>query len=128
MTETSSQDGIRNVDRRRFLGSSLGAFALTPLIPPSYFQLAGDLSRSLTKAERDGMSPSSVIEELKKGNERFRSGKMVQRDYLAEQKSSAKGQYPAAVFWDAWIRESRPRLFSIRVLATRLSPGWPATL
>jgi len=97
MKPASSQAETGNMDRRQFLGSSLGACALTPLIPPSYFQLAGDLSRSLNKAERDAMSPSSVIEELKKGNERFRSGKTVRRDYLAEQKSSAKGQYPAAV-------------------------------
>jgi carbonic anhydrase len=76
---------------------SLGAFAMTPLLNPTYFQLAGSLSRSLTKEERDGMTPSQVIEELKKGNERFRTGKMVPRDYLAEKKSSAKGQYPAAV-------------------------------
>lgn len=43
------------------------------------------------------MKPAQVIEELKKGNERFRSGKMTTRDYLAEQRASAKGQYPAAV-------------------------------
>jgi carbonic anhydrase len=43
------------------------------------------------------MTPSQVIEELKQGNERFREGKMVPRDYRAEKKSSAKGQYPAAV-------------------------------
>lgn len=97
MNQATSQSGIPNMDRRRFLGSSLGACALTPIVPSSFFQLAGDLSRSLNKAERDAMSPSSVIEELKKGNARFRSGKMIQRDYLAEQKSSAKGQYPAAV-------------------------------
>jgi carbonic anhydrase len=84
-------------NRRRFLNMSLGAFAMTPLLTPTYFQLAGSLSRSLTKEERDGMTPSQVIEELKKGNERFRTGKMVPRDYLAEKKSSAKGQYPAAV-------------------------------
>jgi len=97
MKEASSQAVSRNVDRRQFLGASLGACALTPLIPGSFFQLAGDRSRSLTKAERDGMTPSSVIEQLKKGNERFRTGKMVQRNYLAEQKASAKGQYPAVV-------------------------------
>jgi carbonic anhydrase len=84
-------------NRRRFLNMSLGACAITPLFTPSFFQLAGSLSRSLTKEERDGMTPSQVIEELKKGNERFRTGKMVPRDYLAEKKSSAKGQYPAAV-------------------------------
>jgi carbonic anhydrase len=56
-----------------------------------------DLSRSLTKEERDRMTPSQVIDELKKGNERFRSGKMAPRNYLGEKRSSAAGQYPAAV-------------------------------
>jgi carbonic anhydrase len=43
------------------------------------------------------MTPSEVIAELKKGNERFRAGKMVARDYLVQQQSTAAGQYPAAV-------------------------------
>jgi carbonic anhydrase len=43
------------------------------------------------------MSPDQVIDELKKGNGRFRSGKMTPRDYLAEKRASASGQYPAAV-------------------------------
>ena len=84
-------------NRRRFLNMSFGACAMTPLFSPSFFQLAGSLSRSLSKEERDAMTPTQVLEELKKGNERFRAGKMVARNYLAEQKASAKGQYPAAV-------------------------------
>jgi len=60
-------------------------------------QLAPDMSRSLTKEERDSMTPSQVIDELKKGNERFRDGKMAPRDYRGEKRSSAAGQYPAAV-------------------------------
>jgi len=60
-------------------------------------QMVPDLSRSLTKEERDRMTPSQVIDELKKGNERFRSGKMAPRNYLGEKRSSAAGQYPAAV-------------------------------
>ena len=55
------------------------------------------LSESLTKEQRDGMTPVQVIDELKKGNERFGSGKMAPRNYLAEKRSSAAGQYPAAV-------------------------------
>jgi carbonic anhydrase len=55
------------------------------------------MSGSLTKEQRDSMTPSQVIDELKKGNERFRAGKMAPRDYLAEKRSSAGGQYPAAV-------------------------------
>src|SRR5580693_7611088 len=84
-------------NRRRFLNMSLGACAITPFFTPSFFQLAGSLSRSLTKEERDSMTPSQVIEELKKGNERFRTGKMVPTNYLAQKRSSAAGQYPAAV-------------------------------
>ena len=89
--------GEAGQDRRDFLTSSLRASALAPLIPSSYFQLSASLSRSLTKGERDSMTPARVIDELKKGNERFRTGKMTRRDYLAEQRASAKGQFPAAV-------------------------------
>jgi carbonic anhydrase len=52
---------------------------------------------SLTKEQRDRMSPGQVIEELKKGNERFRAGKRVAHDYLAQKRSTGAGQYPAAV-------------------------------
>jgi carbonic anhydrase len=60
-------------------------------------QLATSMSESLTKEQRDRMTPLQVIDELKKGNERFRTGKMAARDYLAQKRSSAAGQYPAAV-------------------------------
>jgi carbonic anhydrase len=51
----------------------------------------------LSKAQRDKMSPGEIIDAMKKGNERFRSGVRQNRDYLNEQKASASGQYPAAV-------------------------------
>jgi carbonic anhydrase len=60
-------------------------------------QLVPSLSESLTKEQRDSMTPAQVIDELKKGNERFRAQKMATRNYLAEKRSSAAGQYPAAV-------------------------------
>lgn len=85
------------VDRRRFIGAALGAWAISPSLGFLSMQLAGGKSGSLTKEQRDGMTPSQVIDEFKKGNERFRAGKMASRDYLAEQRSSAAGQYPAAV-------------------------------
>lgn len=97
MKPASAQSESGAVSRRAFLNSSVSACAFAPLIRPSFFQLSGSPNRSLTKEERDAMTPSRVIDELKKGNERFRSGKMAQRDYLAEQRASAKGQYPAAV-------------------------------
>ena len=52
---------------------------------------------TLTKEERDRLTPGQVIDELKRGNERFRSGKSVSRDYRDQQLASAAGQYPATV-------------------------------
>jgi carbonic anhydrase len=51
---------------------------------------------ALTKAQRDKMTPSEIIDAAKRGNERFRSGVRRNRNYLNEQKASASGQYPAA--------------------------------
>jgi carbonic anhydrase len=94
-TANGSQ-AARTIARRNFLGTFIGACAFTPIVRlPS--QLATSRSGSLTKEQRERMSPAEVIEELKKGNERFRTGKMAPRDYVAEKRSSAAGQYPAAV-------------------------------
>ena len=84
-------------DRRDFLRASSVACAITPFAPLSLVQLSVSLGESLSKEQRDAMTPAQVIEELKKGNERFRAGKMAQRNYLAEKRASAAGQYPAAV-------------------------------
>lgn len=83
------------VMRRRFLSTALGACAFSA--PFASAQLAPNMSESLTRQQRDSMTPSQVIDELKKGNLRFRAGKMAPRNYLAEKQSSAAGQYPAAV-------------------------------
>ena len=83
--------------RRDFLGAALAACAITQPASLSLVQLSPNMSHSLTKEERDAMTPAQVIEELKKGNERFRMRKMAPRDYLAEKRASAAGQYPAAV-------------------------------
>ena len=89
--------GSQYLGRRDFLGASLGTCVTAPFARLSLVQLATSLSGSLTKEQRDSMTPSQIIDELKKGNERFRSGKMTSRDYLAEKRASASGQYPAAV-------------------------------
>jgi carbonic anhydrase len=52
---------------------------------------------ALTKEQREKLTPDQVIALMKQGNERFRLGKESPHDYLAQQKASAKGQYPAAV-------------------------------
>jgi carbonic anhydrase len=50
-----------------------------------------------TKEQRDKMTPDEVIQMMKDGNERFRSGKPRHRDLMREAKATAKGQYPAAI-------------------------------
>ncbi|HYV96230.1 MAG TPA: carbonic anhydrase family protein [Gemmatimonadaceae bacterium] len=54
------------------------------------------LAHALSKEERDRLSPDQVLDELKKGNERFRSGRTLSRDYRRQQLATAGGQYPAA--------------------------------
>jgi len=83
------------INRRRFLGAAGVATALG-LAGNTFFR---GLARAdaLTKAQRDKMTPEQIIEAMKEGNERFRRGERKNRNYLGEQRASAKGQYPAAV-------------------------------
>jgi carbonic anhydrase len=84
-----------NQSRRNFLRvtastSAVGIFGGNLLSGVAY-------ADALTKAQRDKMSPSEIIEAMKKGNKHFRSGLRKNRNYLNEQRASAAGQYPAAV-------------------------------
>jgi carbonic anhydrase len=87
---------LRASDRRRFLATAIGACAIAPVTAASA-QTATRGSGSLTKEERDRLTPGQVLDELKKGNERFRTGNMASRDYRDQQRTSAAGQFPAAV-------------------------------
>jgi carbonic anhydrase len=51
----------------------------------------------LTEAQRDKLTPDEIIALMKQGNERFRKGESLTRDYIAYRDASTKGQYPAAV-------------------------------
>jgi len=51
---------------------------------------------ALTREQRDSMTPDQVLEAMRQGNERFRTGKMQAHDYLAQKRATAGGQYPAA--------------------------------
>lgn len=50
-----------------------------------------------SKERRDALTPDEVLELLRVGNERFASGDRHERDYVAEQRATAAGQWPAAV-------------------------------
>jgi carbonic anhydrase len=87
---------LENFSRRAFVRAAglAGGAALVSSALPARIAWAA----ALTKAQRDRMTPDEIIQAMKNGNERFRKGQRTrQQDYLAQQKASAKGQYPAAV-------------------------------
>ena len=83
------------LSRRTFLKLTSGA-AMTGV-------LGANLSTSLVyadtlgKEKRDKMTPDEILAALKRGNANFSKGLRSSRNYLNEQKVSAKGQYPSAV-------------------------------
>ena len=85
----------KHLDRRCFLkltgvAAATSALGIAPVGNVAY-------GAALTKAQRDKLSPDAIIALMKDGNERFRLGKESPHNYLAQQKASAKGQYPAAM-------------------------------
>jgi carbonic anhydrase len=86
---------LSNLHRRAFLKASGATTAMA-------FVGAGALSSmahadALTQAQRDKLSPDDILALMKKGNKRFHTGKRADYNFLAQQRASAKGQYPAAV-------------------------------
>jgi carbonic anhydrase len=82
-------------DRRRFLQATTALGALG-FFGRSLFSSVAHAD-ALTKEQRARMTPEDIIAAMKRGNERFRKGERKDRNYLREQRASAKGQYPAAV-------------------------------
>jgi carbonic anhydrase len=80
------------VNRRNFL--KLPAGAAVALLGGS---LCGSVAHAdaLTKEQRDRMTPEEILAEMQRGNVSFSKGEEPKRDFLAEQRTSAKGQYPA---------------------------------
>jgi carbonic anhydrase len=87
-------DGRDRIDRRDFC-KAVGATIAVGVVGAS---LGTELAHAdLTKEQRDKMTPDEVIQQMKAGNERFRSGKPQHRDLMREVKATTKAQYPAAV-------------------------------
>jgi carbonic anhydrase len=72
--------------------ATMGVFAASQLGMPDLSYAA-----AMTKEMRDQLTPDQIIEAMKQGNERFRTGKMAPHDYLAQKRATAAGQFPAAV-------------------------------
>ena len=86
----------RVVGRRAFVRTAGMASALALLAGPALGSRIA-WGAALTRAERDRMTPDDIIQLMKNGNARFRRGQPRSQDYLAQQRASARGQYPAAV-------------------------------
>ena len=83
------------LNRRCFLKITGAVAATTALGVVPMWNLA--YAAALTKAQRERLTPEDIIKLMKKGNERFSQARESPHNYLAQQKASAKGQYPAAV-------------------------------
>jgi carbonic anhydrase len=88
--------GCDCLGRRGFLKLAAGA-AVVGISAGSVFRADRARADALTKELRDKLTPEQIIQAMKNGNKRFRMGIRKERNYLREQKASAKGQYPAAV-------------------------------
>jgi carbonic anhydrase len=83
------------VSRGGFIGSAALACLLSPIASVAAATGPG-LTETLTKSQRDALTPSQVLDALKQGNQRFRNGTMTPRNYIAQARATAAGQYPAA--------------------------------
>ena len=95
--ECCPRDAPPSLPRRQLLRSAMGmaavAGALSPVAGLGVTQLS--LAAALTAEQRDKLTPDQILELLKQGNERFRSGKMHPHDFLAQKRATTSGQYPA---------------------------------
>jgi carbonic anhydrase len=85
-----SQPLLDRFHRRRLLKASGAITALA-------FLGAGTISGisyadALTKAQRERLTPDDILALMKKGNKRFCTGKREDRNFLAQQRASARGQ------------------------------------
>ena len=106
MQQSQSNDGRKRFDRRAFCKAAGVAAAVG--IEAS---LGSELAHAdLTEEQRDKLTPDEIIQRMKAGNERFRSGKPQHRDLMREAKATAKGQYPAAIVFSCVDSRTPPEL------------------
>ena len=85
-----------DLNRRGFLGGSMATGVALVGLAATGIE-SGAHAAALTEARRNAMTPDEVVQAMLDGNARFLSGVRRQRDFLAEMRSSASGQFPMAV-------------------------------
>ena len=87
----------RHSDRRRFL-RRLGVSAAVGSVGGGLVPRLAYAANTMTKEQRDKLTPDDVIALIKQGNERFLKGtEQPTHNYVAQQKAVANDQHPAAV-------------------------------
>lgn len=81
--------------RRSFFRASIAITAMTFLGTGTLSSIA--YADTLSAAQRDRLTPDDILALMKRGNKRFYNGQRKERDLLAQQRASAKGQHPAAI-------------------------------
>lgn len=113
---------------RYFLAGLLWVSA--PLFAESDLVSELPVSKVSSATKQSQMSPKQALERLKAGNQRFITGTMIQRNYLAQAKASSYGQYPFAVVLNCMDSRSVPEfifdqgladLFTLRVAGNVLN-------
>jgi carbonic anhydrase len=95
MQHSQLSEGRHGFDRRDFFKAAAGVATAVGLVGGSPGSVLAHAD--LTKEQRDKMTADEIIQQMRAGNERFRSGKPQHRDLMSEAKATAKGQYPAAI-------------------------------
>jgi carbonic anhydrase len=85
----------RHSDRRHFL-TIVGATTVVGSVGGALGPRLA-YADTLTRAERDKLTPDQIIALMKQGNERFLKGDEPRPNYIAQQKATANDQHPAAV-------------------------------
>ena len=93
----ANQHSSQQASRRDVLKKTLALSTLTATGAAGLSMSNVSYAASLTKSERDKMTPDAVIEQFKQGNLRFRENRLTKHDFTAQKRSSAAGQFPAAV-------------------------------
>ena len=67
-------------------------------------------SSTFDKAQQAAITPDQAFARLKEGNHRFVSGESIKRDYRAQVKATASGQYPFAIVLSCLDSRSIPEI------------------
>jgi carbonic anhydrase len=97
--QSKTMDGAsgdrQHLTRRTFFKLTSGAAVTGVLGPALGTRLV--YADALGKEKRDKMTPDEIVAAFKRGNKNFSKGLRTSRNYINEQKASAKGQYPSAI-------------------------------